>query len=50
MRAGVVVLLDVGGDEPSELGGGLVLAYPHALGLEAAEPSLDDDVVDPAGC
>ena len=49
MRAGVVVLLDVGGDEPPELGGGLVLAYPHALRLEAAEPPLDDDVVDPAG-
>ena len=45
----VVVLLHVARDEPSELGGSLVLAYPHALGLEAAEPPLDDDVVDPAG-
>ena len=49
VRPCVVVLVDVGGDEPPELGGRPALAYPHALRLEAAEPPLDDDVVDPAG-
>ena len=49
MRPRVVVLLDVRGDEPPELRGRPVLAYPHALGLEAAEPSLHDHVVHPPG-
>ena len=45
--AGVVLLLDVARDEPSELHGGLVLACPQALALEVPEPPFDDHAVDP---
>lgn len=48
MRAGGVILLDVVRDEPAELCRRLVLADPHALALEAAEPFLHDHVVDSA--
>lgn len=49
MRAGAAVLLDVARDESAELGWRLVLADPHALALEAAEPPLHDHAVGPAG-
>ncbi len=49
VRAGGVVLLDVARDEPAELGRRFVLADPHALALEAAEPPLHDHVVSTAG-
>ena len=49
VRAGGVVLLDVVRDEPAELCRRLVLADPHALTLETAEPLLHNHVVGPAG-
>ncbi len=49
VRPNGVVLLDVGPDRFPELTGRAVLVEVDLLGLQATEPSLDHDVVRPAG-
>lgn len=49
VRARRVVLRDAVGNQPPELGRGLVLVYPQVLALKASEPPLHDHVVHPAG-